>query len=85
MSKKFPIELLDQLIAVKPADAARGSILLPDWQRSLEGSVIAKGPAASELKIGDRVFFGAATGMESVFDGTPIRIMREDDVLAVAS
>ena len=83
MSKKFPIDLLGDLIAVKPASPAKGKILLPDWQRSLEGDVIARGPDARDVKKGDRVLFGAATGMESVFDGYSIRLMRETDVLGV--
>jgi co-chaperonin GroES (HSP10) len=42
--------------------------------------VLAFGPEAKDVKIGDKVNFGAATGMESVLDGAAIRIMRESEI-----
>jgi co-chaperonin GroES (HSP10) len=73
--------LIGDLVAILPdSEAKRGKILLPDWQRSLQGEVLAVGPDATELKVRDRVTFGAAKGMESVFDGATIRVMRQDDV-----
>lgn len=83
--KEFPIALLGDLVAVLP-DSTRqtAGILLPDWQRSLTGSVLACGPDCTELKPGDKVSFGAASGMESVFDGAAIRIMREERDVLVA-
>lgn len=83
--KEFSMLLLADLVAVLP-DSVRpaGPILLPDWSRSLTGSVLACGPDCKELKRGDRVQFGAASGMESVFSGAAIRIMSEEkDVLCV--
>jgi co-chaperonin GroES (HSP10) len=82
----FPMQLLGDLVAVQPESTRQASgIILPDWQRSLWGSVLALGPDCTELKIGDRVNFGAASGMESVFNGTAIRIMSEErDVLCVS-
>ncbi len=83
------MKLLGDLVVIQPEEATQGRIQLPDWQRSLRGTVIAAGPGKMqldgsvrpmELKAGDFVTFGAAKGMESVFCGKPIRTMREDDV-----
>jgi co-chaperonin GroES (HSP10) len=83
--KEFTMQLLGDLVAVLPASTRQvGAIILPDWQRSLTGSVLACGPDCTELKVGDKVQFGAASGMDSVFDGAAIRIMSEEkDVLGV--
>ncbi len=83
--KEFRMQLLGDLVAVLPESVRpTGTIILPDWQRSLTGSVLACGPDCKELKKGDRVQFGAASGMESVFSGAAIRIMSEQkDVLCV--
>lgn len=82
------MKLLGNLIAVQ-YEQPTGVIKLPDWQRSLSGIVIAAGPGLPladggcgpmECKIGDRISFGAAVGMESVYKGTPTRIMRDSEV-----
>jgi co-chaperonin GroES (HSP10) len=78
--KDFPMQLLGELVAVLPEPAAKTKVILPDWQKSLFGRVLAFGPEAKDVKIGDKVNFGAATGMESVLDGAAIRIMRESEI-----
>lgn len=86
---KFPMQLLGDLIAVRyePVTHA-GQIALPDWQRSYTGTVIAVGPGAPltnggtgpmETEVGDHISFGAAIGMEAVYDGGAIRIMRDTE------
>lgn len=83
--RDFTSRLLGDLVMVLPESTRRPSgIILPDWQRSLYGSVLALGPEASDdLKKGDKIYFGAATGMESVFSGAAVRIMRAKDILCV--
>ena len=85
---KFPIDLIGELVAVQP-ELPHARIRMPDWQRSLEGVVLAVGPgkplidgthAPMNVKVGDRVTFGAAAGMESVVNGHMIRVMRESDI-----
>ena len=90
---EFKERPVGDLIAVELTVAPREQrILLPDWQRILEGTVVAIGPGAPLVngslapmacQVGDRVIFGAATGMESSYRGAPIRIMRDTDVDAV--
>ena len=76
----FPINLIGELLAVKPDDITGSPIKLPDWKRSLSGTVLATGPEVSQIKAGDRVSFGAAVGMDSVLNGTSIRILKEKDL-----
>lgn len=86
----FKSTLLDNFIAVRPQEAKPSKILKPDWQKNLTGVVIAVGPGKRAEKgdkiepmdcaVGDIIGFGAATGMESVYDGVAIRIMRSTDV-----
>lgn len=86
--EKFPMEMLGDLVAVRP-DEPDSSVALPAWQRTLHGVVLAVGPglplvdggaAPMSVQVGDRVVFGAATGMESVFAGKPLRVMRDSEI-----
>ncbi len=87
---EFQSKCIGDLIAVRPDEIKPSKIALPDWQKCLKGFVIAAGPGKSNRKgtgltpmecaVGDYVQFGAAVGMESVYDGTPIRILRDADV-----
>ena len=77
----FPMQMLGDLVAIRPEKAAqRGKIFLPDWNRSLRGRILAVGPDCKEVKVGETASFRATSGMESVFDGAPLRVMREDDL-----
>jgi hypothetical protein len=76
---KFPIELLDELVAVEYVED-KSPIRLPDWKRSLEGRILAIGPSVKEVAVRDKVTFGAAKGMEAVFSGIPIRLLKEQDL-----
>jgi co-chaperonin GroES (HSP10) len=89
----FKQQLIGDLIAVQPMDPKPTRILLPDWQRTLRGKVLAIGPGAPlpdgsgiapmECQVGDYVVFGAATGMETSYCGEMIRIMKDTDPDAV--
>jgi len=86
----FKSKCVGDLVVIRPDDIKPAKIALPDWQRVLKGFVLAVGPGKSnrkgtglvpmECSVGDYVQFGAAAGMESTFDGTQIRIMRDTDV-----
>lgn len=83
------MQLLGELIAVQ-YEPVKTTVKLPDWKRTLTGVVIAcgaglpsydgRGNAPVVCRVGDRVSFGAAAGMESVYDGQPIRILRDSEV-----
>lgn len=78
-NKKFPINLIGSLVAVKPEEL-KAEVLLPDWKRSLTGSLIAKGPDVHNVNIGDRVVFGAAVGMDATIAGQAVRILKEENL-----
>lgn len=66
---------------IKPDERPVGmQILVPDWARMLCGTVVSAGPSVTEAKAGDRVGFLATSGIESVFKGENIRIMKEKDL-----
>lgn len=75
----FPIDLVGELIAIRP-DVPYHAVLLPDWKRSLSGTVLARGPNVTSVAEGDRVSFGAASGMDAVLSGQEIRILKERDL-----
>lgn len=75
----FPLQLLGELLVVY-IEKPEYDVLLPDWKRALSGEVIAVGPDVRDTKEGDRVYFGAAVGMDSVFSGKEVRILKEKDL-----
>ncbi len=78
------MQLLGDLVLVLPDyGSPEQTIALPDWQRSLEGFVIQCGPDCKEVQAGDRVLYGAASGMSTYKNGAEHRIMREDDITCV--
>ena len=95
MSDKAPIKMLHDRILVEedrqagerrssggiviPATAAMGARRL-SWSR-----VVAKGPHARAVEIGDRVLFDAEDKAEVEVQGEVYVVMRERDVHAVAA
>ena len=75
----FPLNLIGELVAILP-DSPDHEILLPDWKRTLSGVVIASAEGIKSVVPGDKVVFGAAVGMDSVFNGQSIRILKEQDL-----
>jgi chaperonin GroES len=89
---EFKQRLVGDMIVVHPEVRQASKILLPDWQRTLRGKVLGAGPGAPRpdggclpmsVKVGDYVIFGAAVGIESVYCGESIRLMREGDIDAI--
>lgn len=90
---EFKQQLLNDLIVVQLIEQLSTRIKLPDWQRTLRGTVIAVGPgkmlyngerAPMMTAVGDTVSFGAAVGMDTSYGGhINIRMMKDGDVDAV--
>lgn len=84
-------------VVVRPMDkeeTSAGGIVLPDSakQQEARGQVVAVGPGkrldsgearAVSLKVGDDVVYGKYAGTEVEFEGESLKILREDDVVAV--
>jgi chaperonin GroES len=91
------IKPLNDKILVKRLDAeekTEGGIVLPDAakEKPRQGQVLGVGAgrllengkrAAIQIKVKDRVIFGAYAGTEVKFNGEEYLILSEDDVLAV--
>jgi chaperonin GroES len=91
------IKPLNDKIIVKRLEAeekTEGGIVLPDAakEKPKQGEVISIGDgkildsgerAPMQVKVKDRVIFGAYSGQEIKFNGDDLLIMGEDEVLAV--
>jgi chaperonin GroES len=87
---EFKQQLLNDLIVVQLIEQPPTRIKLPDWQRTLRGTVIAVGPgkmlyngqrAPMMTQVGDTISFGAAVGMDTSYGGhVNIRMMKDGDV-----
>lgn len=86
---EFPGQLLGDLVVIEMEPEPRTGVILPDWKKSLRGKVLAIGAGLPlqnggigpmQCAVGDRVSFGAAKGIESVFSGATVRIMKDTDV-----
>lgn len=86
------------LVKRSKAQTSKGGILLPDsaQEKPKEGEVIAAGPGARneegklepmEVKVGDRVLFGAYSGTEvkNQDDDQEYIILKTEDILGVLS
>lgn len=90
---EFKQQLLNDLIVVKLEEEPQTNVKLPQWQKTLRGTVVAVGPgkmlysgerAPMMVKVGDVVTFGAAVGMDTSYGGhVNIRMMKDGDVDAV--
>jgi chaperonin GroES len=93
----IPTPLNDKVIIdpETPPDVSKGGIAIPDCakQRSDRGTVVAVGPGAISQKTGERlpmvlkpgntVLFPMYVGQEIKVNGKEMKVMTEDDVLAV--
>ena len=73
-----------------------GGIIIPDTakEKPQEGKVIAVGPGAKsddgkttpmDVKVGDHVLFGKWSGTEVKIDGKEYSIMKESDIMGIAT
>ena len=75
-------------VVVDPKQSAKvspGGIVIPDaaQEKSQQGVVIARGPSADEVMIGDVVLFRQYTGTEVEVEGETYLIFKQEDLLAV--
>ncbi len=79
---------------IEENDKSKGGIIIPDTakEKPTEGEVLAVGNGKvqtngavrkPDVKVGDRVLFGAYGGTEVKLDGEDRLIIREDDVLGI--
>ena len=88
--------LYDRILVsrLESEEKTKGGIIIPDSakEKPLEGKVVAVGNGkilddgkVRELAVkkGDKILFGKYSGTEIKVDGEDLRILREDDVLAI--
>lgn len=93
MDEPIDMGLLDDFVVVSMQEPVTTRIKLPDWQRTLRGTVIATGPgkllysgerAPMMARVGDLVTFVATAGMDSSFGvHLTVRLLRDTDIDAV--
>ena len=91
------IRPLHDRVIVKREDEERkspGGIVIPDTaaEKPIRGKIVAVGKGKIlengsvrplDLKVGDKILFGKYGGTEVKVDGDELRVMREEDVMAV--
>src|SRR5437773_5096416 len=81
---------------IEEQETVKGGIIIPDSakEKSQEGEVIAVGTGKIlengtilpvEVKAGDRILFGKYSGTEVRIDGKDYLILREDEIIGVAT
>lgn len=82
--RDYTIKPLRNLVFLQPVQKEEkdGSVIIPEeFRYHKKAVVIAVGPKVTDLKIGDVVFLGEATGGSvEVFRGEKFIIMREDNI-----
>ena len=90
---------LHDRVLIKVLDSeekTKGGIIIPDTakEKPQEGEVVAVGPGGRtedgkiikmDVKIGDRVLFGKWSGTEVKIDGKEYSIMKESDIMGIAT
>jgi len=85
----FRIKPLDDRVAVLPEEEKQkiGNILLPDTakERPTRGVVVAKGPNATELNLGDIVIYRRYAGDGVELPGGDLRVISQKEIIASIS
>ena len=79
-------EPLGNLILVKLHEpiTEKNGIIIPEtmWERKPGGVIIARGPNAKALEVGDSILFGGQNGIPVPVDGEDMLLMRDTDPYA---
>ena len=96
---KLKIKPLSDRVLIKPSPAETktdSGIIIPDTaqEKPQEGKVVAVGGGAKtedgrlipmDVKVGDKVLFGKWSGTEVKIDGKEYSIMKESDIMGIAT
>ena len=77
------LEALQDCLIVKPELERHALFALLHAKQTGYGTVLAAGPQANDVKVGDKVCFGEFVGQEFSHDNTHYLVMREAHVLGV--
>ena len=76
------LQPLKDCILIKQAVEKQGLIVLVET-KLFQGHIVAIGPKAESLKLGDYILFGEHSGQKVKHDGEDYLMMREADVIGV--
>ena len=77
------IHALQDCLIVEPEIEKHALLQLLRAKQTGFGTVLAAGPAAKDVKVGDKICFGEFVGQEFTFDKHDYLVMREDHILGV--
>lgn len=77
------IQALQDCLIVRPDIEKHALIALIREKKTGTGVVIAAGPAAKDVQVGDRVLFGDSIGQDLRWEGEDLLVMREAHTLGV--
>ena len=77
------IRALQDCLIVEPEIEKHALLQLLRAKQTGFGTVLAAGPAAKDVKVGDKICFGEFVGQEFSFDKHDYLVMREDHILGV--
>lgn len=78
----FPVIPISDLVFAGP-ELQAALVQLPDPRSDLRGRVLAVGPKATEVKVGDMVRLAPGKSIEAVFEQKRTWVTREPEILAV--
>lgn len=77
------IQALQDCLIVRPDLEKHELFVLLRQKQTGTGTVISAGPAAKDVKVGDRVLFGDSIGQDLQWEGEDLLVMREAHTLGV--
>ena len=77
------IQALQDCLIVRPDMEKHELFILLKQKQTGTGVVISAGPAAKDVKVGDRVLFGDSIGQDLKWEGDNLLVMRESHTLGV--
>ena len=77
------LNALQDCLIVEPEIEKHALLQLLRAKQTGFGTVLAAGPNAKDVKVGDKICFGEFVGQEFSFDKNDYLVMREDHILGV--
>jgi co-chaperonin GroES (HSP10) len=77
------LNALQDCLIVQPEIEKHALLTLLRAKQTGFGTVLAAGPNAKDVKVGDKICFGEFVGQEFSFDKNDYLVMREDHILGV--
>ena len=77
------LQALQDCLIVRPDIEKHALITLIREKKTGTGVILAAGPSAGDVKVGDRIAFGEFVGQELRWEGEDLLVMREEHIMGV--